>query len=38
MKGSDVNIKMVYIFTEDNYGELPEKGIKFLPLFKAGSI
>ncbi len=32
------NIKMAYVFTEDKYGELPEKGIKFLPLFKAGSI
>ena len=32
------DIEMAYVFTEDKYGELPEKGIKFLPLFKAGSI
>jgi hypothetical protein len=29
---------MAFVFTEDKFGELPEKGIKFLPLFKAGSI
>lgn len=32
------SVKMAYVFTEDKYGELPEKGIKFLPLFKAGSL
>jgi predicted AAA+ superfamily ATPase len=32
------NIKTAFVFTEDKYGELPEKGIKFLPLFKTGSI
>ena len=31
------NIKTAYVLTEDKYGELPEKGIKFLPLYKAGS-
>jgi predicted AAA+ superfamily ATPase len=31
-------IEMAYVFTEDKFGELPEKGIKFLPLFKTGSI
>ena len=32
------NIKTAYVFTEDKYGELHEKGIKFLPLFKTGSL
>jgi predicted AAA+ superfamily ATPase len=32
------DLKMAYVFTEDKYGELAEKGIKFLPLYKAGSI
>lgn len=32
------NVKMAYVFTEDKYGELKDKGIKFLPLFKAGSL
>ena len=32
------NIKMSYVFTEDKYGNLPEQKIKFMPLFKAGSI
>jgi len=31
------NIKKAFVFTEDKYGELPEKGIKFYPLFMAGS-
>ncbi len=30
-------VKKAYVFTEDKYGELPENGITFLPLFKAGS-
>jgi predicted AAA+ superfamily ATPase len=32
------NVKKSYVFTEDKYGELPEKGIKFLPLCYAGAI
>ena len=32
------NIKTAYVFSEDKYGELSEKGIKFLPLFKTASI
>jgi hypothetical protein len=32
------NVKMAIVFTEDKYGDLPEKSIKFLPLFKAGAI
>ncbi len=32
------NIKTALVFTEDKYGELSEKKIKFLPLFLAGSV
>jgi uncharacterized protein len=32
------NIKTAFVFTEDKQGEIKEKGIKFLPLFQAGSI
>lgn len=32
------SIDLSYVFTEDKYGKLPEYGIEFLPLFKAGSI
>lgn len=32
------NVEKAIVFTEDKYGQLTEKGIKFLPLFHAGSI
>lgn len=32
------NISSAFVFTEDKQGEIKEKGIKFLPLFQAGSI
>jgi len=32
------NVKSASVLTEDKTGELPEKRIKFLPLFKAGAL
>ncbi len=32
------NLKQALVFTEDKKGELPEKRIKFLPLFKVGAL
>ena len=32
------NLKKAFVLTEDKTGELPEKRIKFLPLFKAGAM
>ncbi len=31
------NINTSLVFTEDKYGELPDKKVNFLPLFYAGS-
>jgi len=31
-------IKKAFVLTEDKTGELPEKRITFLPLFKAGAL
>jgi len=32
------NVKKALVFTEDKYGELPDRKITFLPLFRAGII